>query len=138
MATGCRAMIAFPFEHPFFEADTMDLPARRPLVATLFPLLVTLTTGLVAAQNLGSDDPDGEVRTVTLHEPAATTRIFGPARSWSSGAGGLGSWQRGIAVDFLAAGIPPEGDLPTAAKFTPDGTTIVIAHSGTRKIDGGA
>ena len=34
------------------------------------------------------------------------------------GAGGLGSWQRGIAVDFFAAGIPPEGDLPTAARFT--------------------
>ncbi len=34
----------------------------------------------------------------------------------------------GVTADFLANGVPPEGDTPTAAAFTPDGSKIVVAH----------
>ncbi len=74
------------------------------------------------------DSPDGDPAVRTLTVPADLVPL-GPA-----GTTPAPDVAATITADFAPNGIAPEGDSPTGAAFTPDGTRIVVAHRDTRNL----
>lgn len=92
---------------------------HRTIVSTI-ALLVCLAPAAAQAQ-------DGEPDTATLDRAGSLGDAPQPARPLPATFGS-------IASDFFSNGVAPEGDVPTAVRYTPDGARIVVAHRDSRNL----
>lgn len=101
------------------------VPHRRGFIRSAAPLLViALLTGPASA-----DSPDGELPLAHYLCPAEELAGLGGILS------GPGfSSPTDLTAEFVLTGSPPEGDTPSGVAFTPDGSSIVVAHRDTRNL----
>ena len=107
------------------------LPAARGAAALLFPLLASA----MSAQG-GAIDGDPHVEVHAAAAPEEVLHVQGGTPGGGPAAAALAGEPESAAAmeDLLPGGVAPEGDVPAAAAYTPDGARVLIAHRGTQSL----
>ncbi len=102
--------------------DSHPLLSSRTALCLLF---IPALTALAHAQGEPEADPAGssELQTSYWAHPGPAARFARPEA--------LGMAALGADVRFLDLNVPPEGDMPRAVAFTPDGLSVVVANRDT-------
>ncbi len=101
--------------------------AAAPSSGPLAPVDAPVT---VRAAEIETIHPDADLKRV-----AADQRVLvQPANAAQSRPSGVAGFGGGGPFTFLFSGDDPEGDAPSGAAYTPDGSTIVVAHRESRNL----
>ncbi|MEZ6242525.1 MAG: GC-type dockerin domain-anchored protein [Phycisphaerales bacterium] len=99
------------------------------MLATRATLLLSLCA-LAAPAIADHENPDADPALERVTIPAA-----GSPLAFAPGGRPLGPiYARGSGADFFFTGEIPEGDAPSGVVYTPDGSTIIIAHRESRNL----
>lgn len=92
---------------------------------------LTLSDGALILTEGAANGPTRALEAAPAAEGASIARIeiFDPRLAPLDPVSGLpGSARGGFSVDYVEAGVDPEGDSPSGMRFTPDGAQILISH----------
>jgi len=119
-------------ERPSCASILSGLP-RVLVLLVLLGLLHAAAAGACGAAApcpAGGGSADGDL--YIQHFEFDPTR--GPVALPQQGRAGLSPDMRDLAVQLAPNGLPPEGDSPSAVRFTPDGSKIIVAHRFSRNL----